>query len=121
MKNRGIRALLIAAGVISMFMGLVGAFVPLLPTTPFLLISAACFARSSGRLYRFLHENPLFGKYLRRYRDGQGMARSHKIGVITLLWFTLAFSGWLVGREQPLALLALAAVGVGVTAHLARL
>lgn len=121
MTNRPIRALLIAAGVISMAMGLVGAFVPLLPTTPFLLLSAACFARSSGRLYRFLHENRLFGEYLRRYRDGQDMARSHKFGVLTLLWFTLFVSAWLVGREQPFALVVLAAVGVGVTAHLARL
>ena len=67
------RALLIIVGLLSVAVGVVGIFVPLLPTTVFLLLAAACFVRSSDRLYRRLITNRVFGSYIRNYREHRAM------------------------------------------------
>jgi len=67
------RKLLIIAGTISTAIGIIGIFVPILPTTPFLLLAAACYLRSSPRFYHWLVNNRFFGIYVRNYLQGRGM------------------------------------------------
>jgi uncharacterized protein len=84
-----IKWLLIAAGTVSVFLGLLGIVLPLLPTTPFLLLGAACYARSSGKIYEWLIGNRLFGTYIKNYRDGNGVPVKIKISAISFLWTTI--------------------------------
>lgn len=113
------RALLAAAGVVFTALALLGILLPVLPTTPFLLLAAWCFARSSARLYRWLHENRLFGEYLRRYRNGEGLPLPVKVTTISLLWLTLGGSAAWAWTHQPWLAAALALIGTAVTAHIA--
>lgn len=111
------RALLITAGSLSLALGILGVFVPLLPTTPFLLLAAACYVKSSPRLYDWLMDSPRLGRYLRDYRSGAGVPRRAKVISISLLWLTISFSvvfivslWWLRGL--------LVFIAAGVTWHL---
>jgi uncharacterized membrane protein YbaN (DUF454 family) len=92
MSRTLIRWLWIIAGSISLSLGIVGIFLPLLPTTPFLLLTAACYARGSSRLHNWLLNNKLFGKYIRNYREGKGIPARSKVLALTLLWLTIGFS-----------------------------
>jgi uncharacterized membrane protein YbaN (DUF454 family) len=90
--NRFVRGLLIVAGTVCVGLGVLGIFLPLLPTTPFLLLAAACYARSSKRFYRWLLNNRWFGNYLRDYREKEGIPLKVKLSSISLLWITILFS-----------------------------
>ena len=91
-KNRLIRWLLIALGTICVGFGVIGIFLPVLPTTPFLLAAAWCYARSSERYYKWLISNKWFGKYIKDYREGKGIPLKAKISAITILWITISLS-----------------------------
>ena len=80
------RILLISAGMISVAVGVIALFIPLLPTTPFLLLAAACFIRSSDRFYNWLINHKWFGPYIRNYREKGGMTRRHKIATLVTFW-----------------------------------
>ncbi|MBN2494527.1 MAG: YbaN family protein [Deltaproteobacteria bacterium] len=114
------RGLLVIVGTLCIGLGAVGVVVPILPTTPFLLLAAACFLRSSERLNGWLLGNRVFGEYLRRYRDGEGLPLATKITVIALLWLTLGSSILIMFSAWWLRALLLA-VGVGVTIHITRI
>ena len=73
--SRWLKIFLISLGVFFICLGFVGIFIPVLPTTPFVLLSAALFARSSERFYRWLITNRFFGQYLKDYREGRGVPR----------------------------------------------
>ena len=92
MPHTLIRWLWIIAGSISLTLGIIGIFLPLLPTTPFLLLAAACYARGSSRLHNWLLNNKMFGKYIRNYREGKGIPARSKVLALTLLWLTIGFS-----------------------------
>lgn len=110
--------LLIAAGVTSLSAGVVGIFVPVLPTTPFLLLAAACFLRSSRRLYDWLTGHRILGPYISNYLTYRAVTRRSKIISITLLWLVLG-SSIVFAVNLWWVRLILAAVGCGVTVHLA--
>jgi uncharacterized membrane protein YbaN (DUF454 family) len=111
-----------SAGTLSLTLGAVGVFVPVMPTTPFLLLSAACYARSSPRMHDWLHDNRLFGKHLRRYRAGLGLPLHSVIFTLILLWLSLGTSAfYLVPPHLDWVRWLLLLVGLGVTAHLVRL
>jgi uncharacterized protein len=82
----------ILIGSISLGLGTLGIFLPVLPTTPFLLISAWAWAKSSERLYIWLLKNKYFGKYIWRYRQGLGIPLRTKIIAISTLWITIIIS-----------------------------
>ena len=105
------RILLIIAGIISLSLGVLGIFVPGLPTTPFLLLTAALFVRSSPKLYKWLISNKYLGKYILNYRRRKGMTRKQKIYAISLMWIMITISvGFLV---HPLSVrLIIAGAGV---------
>ena len=110
------KQLLIVAGTISTAIGTLGIFVPLLPTTPFLLLAAACYIRSSERFYRWLINNRLFGTYIRNYIEGRGMPLRIKLFTIFLLWITIGISVCIVTQNLVVRIV-LVLVAIGVTLH----
>jgi uncharacterized membrane protein YbaN (DUF454 family) len=86
------RALLMSAGSFFVALGVVGIFIPLLPTTPFLLLAAYCYLRSSERLHTRLLTNRWFGKYIKDYQEGNGIPLMTKTGTLALLWVTITIS-----------------------------
>ncbi|MDD2528972.1 MAG: YbaN family protein [Lentimicrobiaceae bacterium] len=114
------RWLLIIAGSISLIIGAIGVVVPLLPTTPFLLITSWCFVRSSPRLNARLNKNKIFGRYLRNYREKKGIDPHHRLVALFVLWITLGSSAWFAPHKWYIWLILLS-VGIGVTIHLMKL
>ncbi|ASK61414.1 hypothetical protein CFK37_04105 [Virgibacillus phasianinus] len=86
------KVLLTIAGSISLGLGILGVILPLLPTTPFLLLSAACYVRSSEKLYQWLITNKWLGSYIENYRAGKGIPLKAKIVGITLLWVSMGYT-----------------------------
>ena len=108
-----LRWLLISAGLLCTGLGVIGIFVPLLPTTPFLLLAAACFARSSERFHTWLVEHRHLGPMVRGYLDGSGIPLRAKQTAITLVWLTLGPSTLLlVTPVWAQGLLLLLAIGI---------
>jgi hypothetical protein len=91
-SNKFFRYALIIAGTVFLGFGIIGIFLPILPTTPFLLLAAACYARSSKKFYNWLMNNKWFGNYIRNYHEGKGIPLKFKIFTISLLWITILFS-----------------------------
>lgn len=121
MKKSSIwKGFLVAAGIIAVGLGTVGVFVPLLPTTPFLLLAAACFIRSSDRLYSWLIHHRWFGSYIRNYREHRAITFPAKILTLTLLWAAIGYSALFVTGVWWLRAL-LGVIAVGVTIHLLQL
>ncbi len=77
------------AGVIAVLLGILGIFLPLLPTTPFLLLASWCFARGSDRLHGWLLSHRVFGEYLRNFEAGRGIPLRAKIVATVMLWGSL--------------------------------
>lgn len=86
------KAFLISCGSLSLGLGIIGIILPLLPTTPFLLLSAACYARSSQKLYHWLIENKYVGSYIKHYHAGKGIPLKAKIIAVSVLWLSLSFT-----------------------------
>jgi uncharacterized membrane protein YbaN (DUF454 family) len=118
--NQITRTVLTALGVLCVVLALIGIFVPVLPTTPFLLLAAGLFARSSQRFYDWLLNNRLFGTYIRNYREGKGATLRHKIAALVLLWGTIGASAvwWVEAWWVRLLLLGIASA---VTLHLVKM
>lgn len=114
------RGLLITAGMLSLGLGTVGIFLPLLPTTPFLLLAAACFIRSSDRLYQWLIHHRWFGAYIRNYREHRAMTLRAKVVALVLLWGVIGSSAAFATRARSVRAILLL-VAVGVTIHLLHL
>lgn len=116
------RMVLLVIGYLAVAMAVAGLVLPLVPTTPFLLLAAACFSRASPRLNAWLHDNRWFGPYLRSYESGQGIPLHGKIGILVFLWLGLGASAWwgLPGDLWAVRLLLLA-IGIGVTLHVVRM
>ena len=113
------RAALIVCGTLSLALGIVGIFVPLLPTTCFLLIAAWCYARSSSRLYDRLMRAKFIGPYLQRYRDERSIPAHVKVASLVMMWITIGYSIYVFPNLLIRAALLLTASGV--TWHLYRL
>ncbi|MEP7146601.1 MAG: YbaN family protein [bacterium] len=112
-----VRILLMGAGFLFVGIGVLGMFLPLLPTTVFLLIAAWCFARSSEKFHTWLHHNKLFGKYLRNYSTGKGMTLQSKIFSILSLWLGILVSVIFATHVLYIRILLLA-IAIGVSWHI---
>lgn len=95
-RHRAVRYALLTVGWLSVALGVVGIFVPVLPTTPFLLLAAACFVRSSRRFYLWLVEHPRLGPWIRDYLEGNGIPLKGKVYAIGLMWLSIGLSCYLV-------------------------
>jgi uncharacterized protein len=120
-KHRIVRALLIVAGTFSLALGAIGLFLPILPTTPFLLLSAACYMRSSERLHDWLINNRWFGEYIKNYQSGKGIPMKTKIIALSVMWMAIIYSTCFVVDEIMVAQIALLLIAAGVSIHLIRL
>lgn len=118
--NRIIRVGLIISGTLFLGLGLLGLVLPILPTTPFLLLAAFCYSRSSKRFYGWLMSNRLFGSYLKNYKEGRGMPVKAKLFTISFLWVTITFSAFTVVTILAVQII-LILVAVGVTVHLLKI
>jgi uncharacterized membrane protein YbaN (DUF454 family) len=117
MTTRLMKALLVACGTLCVGLGILGIFLPLMPTTVFLLLAAACYARSSERFHRRLVEHPWLGPYI---RQRNGMTSRQKALTLAVLWLSLGATMIWTARAPWLRAL-LIAIGVGVTLHVSRL
>lgn len=109
-----------AAGTFFLLLGIVGIAVPLLPTTPLLLLAAACYFRGSARMYRWMMTNKYFGQYLEDYWAGRGMPLKVKIGTVSLLWAVITFSA-IFATSSTILRIGLFVVALGVTIHIVTL
>lgn len=110
-----VRYLLIGLGVISLGIGMAGIVLPVLPTTPFLLIAALCFVRSSKRLHTWLLEHPVLGGHVRDYFEGRGISAKAKALALGSVWLAIPTSGTITYLSFGAVPLWFAAVGVLVT------
>ena len=117
MRTTAKRRLLIGAGTFCVGLGIIGVFVPILPTTPFLLLAAACYMRSSERFYQWLINNRIFGAYVRNYIEGRGMPVRIKIFTVVLLWLAIGLS-ITFGVQNTAIRVVLICVAIGVTIHI---
>lgn len=108
------RGLYAALGVVSMTLGLVGVFVPGLPTTVFVIVASYLFARSSPRLERWLESHPLLGPPLRQFRETGGMPRRRKGLALASMWTGIGLS--VLVLDQVLVRLIIVALGLAGTA-----
>ncbi len=100
-----------------MVLGAIGIVLPVLPTTPFLLLAAACFVRSSPRFHQWLLNNRVLGLYIRDYCSGRGIPLRAKIVSISLLWLTIGYAVVFVIEPTWLRALLLL-IAVLVSAHI---
>ncbi|MCF8243192.1 MAG: YbaN family protein [Melioribacteraceae bacterium] len=111
------KILLIITGWILVALGVIGIFLPLMPTTIFLILAAAAFAKSSDRLYNWLINNKYLGKYIRDYREQRGMPLRAKIMAIIMLNLTIGYSALFV-IEKLYVQIILFVIAISVTIYL---
>ena len=114
-----VKIILIISGSLFLFLAFLGIFLPLLPTTPFLLLASACYVRSSDRLYEWLINNKLFGTYIRNYTEGRGIPLRGKIIGVGVLWASLLFS--IYSFENYLIEIVLFLLGVSISVVILRM
>ena len=113
------RTLLLLAGWIGVGLGVAGAVLPLMPSTPFFLLAAWCFARSSPRFHDWLISHPVFGQIIAAYRERRGMSVRYKAMTLLSLWLAIGVSAYVV--PLPWVRVVLAAIAIGVTVHIIRM
>jgi uncharacterized protein len=118
--SKPVQILLITLGTFFVGVGIAGIFIPVLPTTPFLLLSAALYAKSSTRFYNWLINNRIFGQYIKNYREGKGIPLRLKIITITLLWVTIGCSA-IFAVDILWVRIMLVLIAAGVTVHVVRI
>ena len=110
------RLVLTVLGFICIGLGAVGVAIPVMPTTPFVLLAAFCFSAGNIKFYEWLRHNRVFGQYLENFRTKQGVSVGFKIISITFLWTGLIISMVIVRTVFIYAVLGI--VGICVTIHL---
>lgn len=118
-RSRVVRALLFTAGMLSVGLGLLGVFLPVLPTTPFMILAAACFAQSSDRFYQWLLNHRVFGQVIRDWREHGTIPLRAKLIAIPLIVITMGASILFVIPVLAVKVL-LGCIGLGVIIFLLR-
>ena len=113
-RHRSVRYALLAVGWLSVVLGVIGIFVPVLPTTPFLLLAAACFVRSSRRFYLWLVNPRHLGPWVRDYLEGNGIPLKGKVYALGLMWASIGLSCYLVPLPWARAFMLTSAVLVSL-------
>jgi len=118
--NKLKKILFLLTGSVSLGLGVVGVFIPILPTTPFLLLSAYLFAKSSKKAHEWLRKQPFFGKMIIEYQEKGGMRKKVKVIHIVVLWISILATIFFIIDNNYIKLL-LIIVAVSVTIHLLHL
>jgi len=108
---------LIAAGILFVILGVAGIFLPLLPATPFFLLAATCFFRSSKSLYAWLINHKFLGKRIQYYRVYKAISLKSKLLSLALLWLTIGYSAFFVVKIFWIKIILLL-IAIGVSIHL---
>jgi uncharacterized membrane protein YbaN (DUF454 family) len=112
MLKKLVKTLFLFIGIVSLVLGFIGIFLPLLPTTPFILLAAYCFAKSSERFHRYIMQHKLFGRMVTDFYEKKVISTKHKIIALTLMWTTLSLS---VIFFMPYIWVKLVVLGIGVS------
>ena len=112
-KNRIVRALYMIGGTLSLALGVIGIFVPGLPTTPFVLLSAALYAKSSEKLYNWLLDNKYLGPRIKNYQRQKGVTLKGKYKIIALMLTMVLISSFLVAKVLVLKIIIISSGLVG--------
>lgn len=118
MKN-SLNLFLAALGCLCVALGVIGIFLPLLPTTPFLLLAAWLFARSSKRFHHWLVSHPKLGPFILMWQSGNGIERKVKIRILICLWASMGVSMIIIAKLW--AVMALSCSGLGVSIYILKL
>lgn len=110
--------LFIILGSLSLGLGVLGIFLPLLPTTPLLLLAAALYLKGSPQLYEWLINHPRLGEYIRNFREYRAIPLRAKIVSVALLWLTIGYCILSVVDEWWWAQLLMAILAVAITWHI---
>ncbi|MBN1462557.1 MAG: YbaN family protein [Paludibacteraceae bacterium] len=105
-------------GCLSLILGIIGIFLPLLPTTPFLLLSASLFAKSSKKFYNWLINHKYLGSYIRQFKEDKSISLHTKIISISLVWISIGYSAIYVVPLLPVKIL-LFIIAIAVSIHIA--
>lgn len=116
-RSNVVRVLYMGAGSVFVALGLAGMVLPLVPTTIFLILAAACYGRSSTRAYHWLTTNRFCGEYLRNYQEHRGITRRARIVSLTSLWLGIGATIVLVSTPMWVNFILLG-IAVGVSWHL---
>ncbi|MBR5477347.1 MAG: YbaN family protein [Bacteroidaceae bacterium] len=111
------KILLAILGSVSLALGIMGVFLPVLPTTPFLLLSAALYMRSSQRLYDWLMLHKHLGPYIKNFREHKALPLRVKVVSVTMVWATLLYCAIFVAKEWWMSAV-FVAIAIGVTVHI---
>lgn len=111
------KILLAILGSVSLALGIMGIFLPVLPTTPFLLLSAALYMRSSQRLYEWLMSHKHLGPYIKNFKEHKALPLRVKIVSVTMVWATLLYCAFVVAKEWWMSVMFIA-IATGVTIHI---
>lgn len=111
------RMLFVLVGTLFLAIGFVGIIIPVLPTTPLLLLAAACYLRGSERLHRWMIENRIFGEFIRNYTEGRGIKPRQKAVTLAFLWTTISFSALYLIERLPVRIL-LFFIATAVSVHI---
>ena len=112
------RVFLVVIGATSFVLGVVGIFLPMLPTTPFLLLSAAAWVKASPQLYTWLLNHKVFGEYIRNYREHRAIPLRVKITSVVLVWLTIGYCILRVVNEWWWAQLLMALLAAAISWHI---
>ena len=107
----------LVSGILLVAIGIIGIFLPVLPTTIFLILASACFVKSSPKANEWLRNHKILGVYLKNYQDKTGLTIKSKAINIIFLWFTISVSAFLLTESFAIKLL-LFAIAIGVSIHL---
>jgi len=119
-SNRLKKAFYVFLGSIFLFLGAIGIIIPLLPTTPFLLLSAACYYKGSKRMHNWIQKNRIFGEHIRNYKEGRGMLLKTKVITITILWASISYTALFIIQTIFIQII-LITIAAGVTIHLLKI
>ncbi len=116
-RGRFARGAYVTAGTLFLGLGIIGIALPVLPTTPFLLLAAFCYSRGSKRFHDWLLNHRLFGRYIGDYLEGRGIPVRTKVFVLSLLWATILISAFFFMKWWVIRLVLLV-VAVSVSIHI---
>ena len=112
------RIFLIIVGSVSLVLGILGTFLPMLPTTPFLLLSAAAWVKASPSLYEWLVNHRVFGEYIRNFREYRAIPLRVKIISVSLVWLTIGYCIFAVVDEWWWAQVLMALLATAISWHI---